>query len=111
MAAAGGRVKKAIAPMVAAGVVAAVWAAAGRAAGRAPAPAPARVEIDSPAADSYVSGATTIKAHVAGLAAPTRLLFSVDGRQICAVVVPPFECAWEAGTRVTEHQIRVVAEM
>ena len=40
-----------------------------------------------------------------------RLLFFVDGRQVCEALTAPFECAWEAGSNVVAHQIRAVAEL
>jgi Ca-activated chloride channel family protein len=39
------------------------------------------------------------------------VIFSVDGRQQCVVPAPPFECDWDAGRAITEHQIRVVATL
>ena len=34
--------------------------------------------------------------------------FFVDGRQVCIVTQPPFECEWDAGSEVNAHQIRAV---
>ena len=39
------------------------------------------------------------------------MIFFVDGRQKCVVPVAPFECEWDAGRTITEHQIRVVAAL
>jgi VWFA-related protein len=39
------------------------------------------------------------------------VIFFVDGRQRCVVPVAPFECQWDAGRTITEHQIRVVATL
>jgi VWFA-related protein len=39
------------------------------------------------------------------------VIFFVDGRQACVVPTPPFECEWDAGRRIVEHQIRVVATL
>ena len=76
----------------------------------APAPAP-ELEIVSPAADAYISGTTMLRARLTPSDAATRVLFSVDGKQVCDAGVPPFECSWEAGPSVTAHQIRVVADL
>jgi Ca-activated chloride channel homolog len=38
-------------------------------------------------------------------------VFFVDGRLVCTVSKPPFECEWDAGTAVSEHQIRVAATL
>ena len=74
-------------------------------------PAAAALEIASPAADAYLSGTTMLRATLTPEDAATRVLFSVDGRQVCNAVAPPFECSWEAGGRIVAHQIRVVADL
>jgi Ca-activated chloride channel family protein len=75
-----------------------------------PVAAPA-LEILSPSADAYLSGSTTLRAGLTPAAAASRVVFFVDGRQVCTSTAEPFECAWEAGSIVTAHQIRVVAEL
>ena len=35
--------------------------------------------------------------------------FFADGRKVCSVTGPPFQCDWDAGDRVIEHTIRVTA--
>ena len=39
------------------------------------------------------------------------MIFFVDGRQICVVPAAPFECGWDAGRTISEHQIRIVATL
>src|SRR5215475_5066879 len=73
-------------------------------------PAPV-LEIVSPTADAYISGSTTFKASVTPASAASRVLFSVDGRQVCETSTAPFECSWEAGGSITAHQVRAVAEL
>ena len=73
-------------------------------------PAPA-LEIVSPTADAYISGATTLRATVTPPGAASRVLFSIDGRQVCETSTAPFECSWEAGGSITAHQVRAVAEL
>jgi Ca-activated chloride channel family protein len=73
-------------------------------------PAP-ELEILSPAADAYISGTTVLRALLTPSDAATRVLFSVDGKQVCDAGAPPFECSWEAGANITAHQIRVVADL
>ncbi|MBE3073143.1 MAG: VWA domain-containing protein [Acidobacteria bacterium] len=34
-----------------------------------------------------------------------------DGKLACSVERPPYECAWDSGPRVDEHQLRVVAQL
>ena len=69
------------------------------------------LEILSPTADAYISGATTLRAALTPPSAASRILFYVDGRQVCEAVAAPFECSWEAGSSVVAHQFRVVADL
>ena len=69
------------------------------------------LEILFPTADAYLSGATTLRAGLTPLAAAKRILFYVDGHQVCEAAAAPFECSWEAGGHIVAHQIRVVAEL
>jgi len=69
------------------------------------------LEILSPAADAYLSGSTMLLAGLTPPDAASRVLFYVDGRQVCTAAVEPFECSWEAGPTIAVHQIRVVAEL
>jgi Ca-activated chloride channel family protein len=73
---------------------------------------PARLRIVSPGDQAYVSGPVMLRALIDPPAAAgqvVRLAFFADGRQVCALDAPPFECAWDAGERVREHVIRAVA--
>jgi len=72
---------------------------------------PPSLEIASPAADAYISGTTILRATLSEPDVVARVVFSVDGRQICDASTPPFECSWEAGPNVVAHQIRAVAEL
>jgi len=74
------------------------------------APAP-ELDIVSPVADAYISGTTVLRATLTAPDAATRVLFSVDGKQVCSAGMPPFECSWEAGANIVAHQIRVVADL
>ena len=74
-------------------------------------PATARLTILSPAEDSYVSGEATLSANLDPPDAASAVIFFVDGRQRCVVPAAPFECDWDAGRTITEHQIRVVATL
>ncbi len=72
------------------------------------------IRIASPTADAYVSGPTRLVAIIEPAASSrevTQLTFFADGRQVCAVVAPPFECDWNAGERLASHQIRAVATL
>ena len=67
------------------------------------------VRILSPAADSYVSGSTVLRAQVDPADATVVVSFFVDGRQVCTLAKVPYECEWYAGRAIVEHRIRVVA--
>jgi Ca-activated chloride channel family protein len=87
------------------------------AAGAASAPsrqAEVRLRIASPTADAYLAGPVRLVAVLEPASAVrdvTQITFFADGRTVCSVSRPPFECDWNAGDRVTAHQIRAVAEM
>ena len=74
-------------------------------------PAAPELQIVAPAPDSYLSGTTVMRATLSPSDRAARVLFSIDGRQVCDVSAPPFECSWEAGGTIVAHQIRVVAEL
>src|SRR5262245_51598600 len=78
--------------------------------GTADAPQP-QLEIVSPAPDAYISGTTLLRATLTPAGAATRVVFSVDGKQVCDSTAAPFECSWEAGAGVYAHQIRVAADL
>jgi len=73
-----------------------------------PAEAP-QVKIVSPTDDAYLTGSTQLKATVSPADAVNGVTFFVDGRQVCALTAPPFECDWDAGAAITAHQVRAVA--
>jgi len=75
------------------------------------APPAAQLTILSPVEDSYVSGETILRATLEPPDAASAVIFFVDGRQLCVVPVAPFECEWDAGRTITEHQIRIVATL
>lgn len=83
-------------------VVMAAWGAVG---GSEP-----TVQIVSPEEGSYVAGEVVMRAEVEprGTAVETVRFFG-DGRLVCVVERPPFECAWDTGPSIREHDIRVVA--
>ena len=71
----------------------------------------AQVTILSPGADSYVSGPTLLRVRIDPQEAAASVTFFVDGRQVCALMKPPFECDWDAGPAIGEHQVRAVATL
>src|SRR5439155_1813670 len=68
-----------------------------------------RVQILWPGDDAYVSGPTLLRARVEPAGAAASVVFYVDGHQVCALAKLPFECDWDAGPLVNEHQVRVAA--
>lgn len=84
----------------------AAWTAAGQS-------EPA-VRIASPTDGTYISGPTRLVAVFDPPAVGRRVVevaFFVDSRQVCRVTRPPFECEWDAGSGVREHQVRVTATL
>ena len=74
-------------------------------------PPAAQLTILAPVEGAYVSGETTLRAQLDPPDAASAVIFFVDGRQRCVVAVAPFECEWDAGRTIAEHQIRVVATL
>jgi Ca-activated chloride channel family protein len=73
------------------------------------APSDGALTIVSPRDGEYVVGQAMVRARVdPGGSAPS-VSFYVDGRQVCVVARPPYNCRWDAGRAVTGHQVRVVA--
>ena len=70
-----------------------------------------QIAIVSPANESFVSGSTLLRARVDPPEAALGVTFFADGRQVCALTRPPFECEWDAGATIAEHQVRVVAAL
>jgi VWFA-related protein len=70
-----------------------------------------QVKILSPGEEAYVSGPTLLRAEVAPADAVAGVTFFVDGRQACALVKLPYECDWDAGATIAEHQVRAVATL
>jgi VWFA-related protein len=69
------------------------------------------VRIVEPAADTFVSGPTQLRAAIDAALPVESVTFFVDGRQACAVPSSPFECDWDAGQNVVAHQVRLVVSL
>jgi Ca-activated chloride channel family protein len=67
--------------------------------------------ITSPAEGAYVTGPVLLQARAATPSAVRSLTFYADGRIVCTVVRPPFECNWDAGEGLREHVVRAVATL
>ena len=70
------------------------------------------LHISAPTEGTYASGPTRLVAIVeparrAGEV--SQVTFFADGHQVCVVSKPPFQCDWDAGERLVEHQVRAVA--
>jgi len=85
------------------GLTLTVWA-------QAPSDGP-QLTIISPGDDAYLVGPTLLRAGVDPPEAVVALTFFVDGRQACALTRLPFECDWDAGPAIAEHQVRAVATL
>lgn len=69
------------------------------------------LKILSPGGDAYVTGPTLLRARLTPPEAASSLTFFVDGRQVCVLTRDPFECEWDAGASIAEHQVRAVATL
>jgi Ca-activated chloride channel family protein len=70
-------------------------------------PAP-EVRLLSPERDSYVSGVVILRASVEPSTSVAGVTFFIDGRRSCEIPQPPYECEWDAGPDIAEHQVRLV---
>lgn len=96
------RVPRAVALLVLAATVAAQ--------GRPVAQEPPEIVFETPVDDGYVSGPTPIRVRLVPPATPVRSVsLFADGRLVCAIERPPYECQWDAGDRVAEHVLRATA--
>ena len=77
---------------------------------QAPAAGP-QLRILSPGEDATSAGRRCCAPRVEPPEAASRVTFFVDGRQVCALTQPPFECEWDAGPAIAEHQVRAVATL
>jgi VWFA-related protein len=69
------------------------------------------VRILAPHEGAFVTGLTRLSAGVEPPEAVSGVVFFANGREVCSAPRPPFECEWDAGLLVAEHQIRVVANL
>jgi len=73
---------------------------------------PVTLIFTSPDDGGYASGPMPIRIRVepAGTAVSSVSLFA-DGRLVCTLDHPPYECQWDAGPNVVEHVVRAVATL
>ncbi len=70
------------------------------------------IVIESPPDDGYVSGRVPIRVRIEPAGTEVRTVsVSADGRLVCTMERPPFECPWDAGPKVVEHTIRASAHL
>lgn len=67
--------------------------------------------ISSPAEGSYITGPVLLQVRAKSPAAIRTVTFFADGRSVCTVARPPFECNWDAGPGLREHVVRAVATL
>ena len=69
-----------------------------------------RIILDEPLEGDLFLGDTTLRAHVEPVSAvPTRVTFFVDGKEACALTVPPWACLVHAGSGAASHVVTVLA--
>ena len=77
--------------------------------GQNPAAQNVHIKVVAPEEDGIVSGTSTLRAQVTPPEAPVTVTFFVDGRQVCRAAKAPFECEFDFGQAIAEHQVRAVA--
>jgi len=68
-----------------------------------------RIKIVSPEEDGIISGPTMLRAEVTPQDAAVMVTFFVDGKQACRADKPPFECEFDVGQAIAQHQVRATA--
>lgn len=72
---------------------------------------PPAIKVVSPENGAYVSGTTPLKAELSPASLEVeRVSFFADGKLVCTLEHAPYECDWDAGPKIEEHAIRVVAQ-
>jgi VWFA-related protein len=61
-----------------------------------------------PTEDTILTGLVTFRIGMTGATLQT-LVFQVDGVEICRRTEPPFECTWDAGSKLGQREVRAVA--
>jgi VWFA-related protein len=70
------------------------------------------IKILSPENGSYISGPIELKAELTPPSLDVeRISFFADGKLVCTLERPPLACDWDAGPKVEEHALRVVAQL
>jgi Ca-activated chloride channel homolog len=69
------------------------------------------LKITTPVADSVVSGPTGLAAVVVPYDDVELVSFFVNGRLICEVERPPYQCGWNPGHAIRGYHVRVVATL
>jgi Ca-activated chloride channel homolog len=75
-------------------------------------PAVPVLRIASPTGDAYLSGPVRLVARVDPPSVEKTIelvAFFAGGHQVCTIRRPPFDCDWDAGETIVEHQIRATA--
>jgi VWFA-related protein len=70
----------------------------------------AAIVFDTPVDNGYISGPAKVAVRIVpdGTEVRSVSLFA-DGKLLCTLERPPFQCPWDAGPRVTEHLVRATA--
>jgi VWFA-related protein len=70
-----------------------------------------RVVITSPKAGEYLNGSTRLAAEISPSADVASANFFMDGQEVCVLRIAPYECKWDAGRGIREHQLRLVVNL
>lgn len=68
------------------------------------------MRLVEPTADTILTGSVVFRVAVTG-GTLRQVEFQVDGVEACRATAPPFECRWNAGSRVTPRVVRAVGTL
>lgn len=70
------------------------------------------IVFETPPDDSFASGSMTVRIRLdSAFVAVRNVSLFADGRLLCTVEQPPFECPWDAGPSVVEHVLRATVNL
>jgi len=72
-----------------------------------PASAPT-LRLLEPTEETILTGPVTFRIGMTGATLQT-LVFQVDGVEVCRRTEPPFECTWDAGSKLGQREVKAVA--
>jgi hypothetical protein len=88
--------------------LASAWQGASQQGAPLPPASAATLRLLEPTEDTILTGPVTFRIGMTGATLQT-LVFQVDGVEVCRRTEPPFECTWDAGSKLGQREVKAVA--